>query len=167
MSYKIEDVISFSADGRWPQYFWKWKTTSIFQEMEDDLNFSGNKRHINSSGSWRQPLVFWKWKTTRVFRIWKTTKVFRKLKTTSISANVQYCQAQSRASFSLTELALFPLYYHQHPPTRNSFKLTWNENQTSQIGFNKLQMEDDLNFQKNGRRPPGKWKTTSTFFLVN
>ena len=58
--------------------------------MEDDLNFSWNKRHINSSGNWRQPLVFWKWKTTRVFRIWKTTKVFRKLKTTSLSANVKY-----------------------------------------------------------------------------
>ena len=86
----MEDDLTFSGDGRRPHYFWKWKTTSIFQEMEDDLNFSWNKRHINSSGNWRQPLIFWKWKTTRVFRIWKTTKVFRKLKTTSLSANVKY-----------------------------------------------------------------------------
>jgi hypothetical protein len=32
-----------------------WKTTSIFQEMEDDHNFSGNGR---------QPQFFRKWKTT-------------------------------------------------------------------------------------------------------
>ena len=35
----MEDDLSFSGDGRGPHYSWKWKTTSIFQEMEEDLNF--------------------------------------------------------------------------------------------------------------------------------
>ena len=26
------------GNGRRPQFLWKWKTTSIFLEMEDDLN---------------------------------------------------------------------------------------------------------------------------------
>ena len=32
-----EDIIMFE-NGRRPQLFWKWKTTSITWKMEDDLN---------------------------------------------------------------------------------------------------------------------------------
>ena len=32
----MEDDLNFSGNGRQPQFFRKWKTTSVFQEMEDD-----------------------------------------------------------------------------------------------------------------------------------
>jgi hypothetical protein len=32
----MEDDLNFSGNGRQPQYFRKWKTTSVFQEMEDN-----------------------------------------------------------------------------------------------------------------------------------
>ena len=34
----MEDDLNIFENGRQPQYFWKWKTTSIFLKMEDDLN---------------------------------------------------------------------------------------------------------------------------------
>ena len=37
-SQKMEDDLKFVRNGRRPQFFGKWKTTSIFGEMEDDLN---------------------------------------------------------------------------------------------------------------------------------
>ena len=46
----MEDDLNFSGNGRRPQFFRKWKTTLIFQKMEDDLNF------------------FRKWKTTSIFQ---------------------------------------------------------------------------------------------------
>jgi hypothetical protein len=52
----MEDDINFSGNGRRPQFFMKWKTTSIFQEMEDDLKFRI-------------------WKRTSIFRIWKRTSI--------------------------------------------------------------------------------------------
>ena len=157
---EMEDDLTIFGNGRRPQFFRKWKTTSTFQEIkdtsihqeiEDNLLLSGNGRQLEFSEYGRQLKFSENWRSPQY----------------QLMSNI--AKLSPRSSFSLTELALFPLYYHQHPPTRNSFKLTWNENQTSQIGFNKLQMEDDLNFQKNGRRPQfsGKWKTTSTFFLVN
>ena len=33
---EMEDDLNFSGNGRRPQFFRKWKTTSVFQEMEDD-----------------------------------------------------------------------------------------------------------------------------------
>ena len=65
-SYKMEDDLSFSGDGRGPHYFWKWKTTSIFyeikdtsihQEIEDNLLFSGNGRRLEFS-EYRRRLKF-------------------------------------------------------------------------------------------------------------
>jgi hypothetical protein len=45
-------------NGRQPHFFGKWKTTSIFGEMEDDLKFLGIGR---------RPQFFGKWKTTSIF----------------------------------------------------------------------------------------------------
>ena len=55
---------NFSGNGRRPKFFRKWKTNSIFQEMEVDLNFSGNGNDLNFSGNGRRPPVFRKYKTT-------------------------------------------------------------------------------------------------------
>ena len=41
---KLEEDLNFLANGRQPQFFGKWKTTSIFWKMEDDLNFLENGR---------------------------------------------------------------------------------------------------------------------------
>jgi hypothetical protein len=38
---KLEDDLNFLANERRPQFFGKWKTTSILWKMEDDLNFVG------------------------------------------------------------------------------------------------------------------------------
>ena len=91
--------------------FWKWKTTSIFQKMEDDLRFSKNGRQpkfkemedyfilwkmdtdlsfLNNgkqpqffkNGKWSQ--FFTNWKTLLICWKWKTISIFRKLKVTSI-----------------------------------------------------------------------------------
>ena len=34
---KLEDDLIFLGNGRRPQYCGKWKTTSIFKKMEDDI----------------------------------------------------------------------------------------------------------------------------------
>jgi hypothetical protein len=49
---------NFSGNQRRLQFFRKWKSTSIFQEMKDDLNFRI-------------------WKSTSIFRIWKRTSIFK------------------------------------------------------------------------------------------
>ena len=66
----MEDDLYFSGNGRRPQFFRKWKTTPIFQEMEDDLvnSTSGNRRRpqffqemeddLNFSGNGRRPQFF-------------------------------------------------------------------------------------------------------------
>ena len=41
-SHELEDDLTFLANGRRPQSFGKWKTTSIFLKMEDDLKYTGN-----------------------------------------------------------------------------------------------------------------------------
>jgi hypothetical protein len=33
---EMEDDLNFLGNGRQPHYFRKWKTTSVFQEMEDN-----------------------------------------------------------------------------------------------------------------------------------
>ena len=45
----MEDDLICSGNGRQPQFVREWKTTSIFQELEDDLNFR-------------------EWKTTSIFQ---------------------------------------------------------------------------------------------------
>ena len=39
----MEDRLNTLANGRRPYYFGKWKTTSIFWQMEDDIN--GRQTH--------------------------------------------------------------------------------------------------------------------------
>ena len=41
---KTEDDLNFFINGRRPQFFQKWKTTSIFGEREDNLKFWENGR---------------------------------------------------------------------------------------------------------------------------
>ena len=40
----MEDNLDILVNGGRPQYFGKWKATSIFWEMENDLNILGNGR---------------------------------------------------------------------------------------------------------------------------
>jgi hypothetical protein len=51
---QMEDDLNLFTNGRQPQFFYKWKTTSILLHMEDDVNFSENGRQLQSE----------KWKTT-------------------------------------------------------------------------------------------------------
>ena len=41
---KMEDNLNFCKNGRCPQFFGKWKMTSIFLKIEDDLIFFENGR---------------------------------------------------------------------------------------------------------------------------
>ena len=43
----MEDNPNFMANGSGPQYFGKWKTTSIFWQIEDDLNFWQMEDNLN------------------------------------------------------------------------------------------------------------------------
>jgi hypothetical protein len=45
--------------GRRPQYFGKWKTTSIFWQMEDNLNIWVNGRRPHDFGKWKTTSLFW------------------------------------------------------------------------------------------------------------
>ena len=45
---EIEDNHNFSENRRRPQFSRKWKTTSIFQKMEDDLNFQDMEEDPNN-----------------------------------------------------------------------------------------------------------------------
>jgi hypothetical protein len=51
----MEDDINFSGNGRRHQFFRIWKTSSNFQEMEDNLNFSENRRRLKFSENVRPP----------------------------------------------------------------------------------------------------------------
>jgi hypothetical protein len=76
----MEDDINFSGNGRRPQFFRKWKTTSFFQKKEDDLNFRI-------------------WKRTSIFRIWKRTSIVSEMKDNfkfsengrPLHFNISYC----------------------------------------------------------------------------
>jgi hypothetical protein len=61
----------------------KWKTTSIIQEMEDNLNNSGNGRRPPFSGYKRRPQLFYK--TFFLTIVGRQPQFFRKWKMISIS----------------------------------------------------------------------------------
>jgi hypothetical protein len=63
----MEDDLNFSGNGRRPQFLRKWKTSSIFQEIEDYLNFRKWKR-TSIFQETEDDLNFWKWKTTSIFQ---------------------------------------------------------------------------------------------------
>jgi hypothetical protein len=63
----MEDDLSFLENGRRPQFFFKWKTTSILLKMEDDLNsfengrrpqFIDNRRRLTFFVNGRRPYFF-------------------------------------------------------------------------------------------------------------
>ena len=93
-----EDNLNIFENGRWPQYFWKWKTTSIFLKMEDNLNiFENGRRPQYFFLNGRQPKffikykttsIFWKWKTTLIFYWWRWPQFLWKCKTTSNNKNM-------------------------------------------------------------------------------
>ena len=54
--FKLEDDLNFLANGRRPQYFGKWKLTSIFWQMEDTYIFGGKMEDdLNSLENGRRP----------------------------------------------------------------------------------------------------------------
>ena len=63
----MEDILKFLVNGRRPQYFGKWNTTSIFWQMVDDHNILANGRQHQSFDNGRQPQKYGKWKTTSIF----------------------------------------------------------------------------------------------------
>jgi hypothetical protein len=58
--------------------------TSIFQEMEGDMNFSGNGRRPEFFRKWKTTSFFQEMKEDIYFRIWNSTSIFRIWKRTSI-----------------------------------------------------------------------------------
>ena len=73
---KLEDNLNFLANGRHPQYFGKWKTTSIFWKIEDDLIFWGK---------WKTTKYFWKMEDDlNLKEIGRQPQFKRKCKTTLI-----------------------------------------------------------------------------------
>jgi hypothetical protein len=55
--FQMEDDLNFISNGRRPQFYLKWKMTSILFLMEDDLNFISDGR---------RPQLYFKWKTTSI-----------------------------------------------------------------------------------------------------
>ena len=62
----MEDELNFLADGRRPQYFGKWKSTSKLWQLkakwisfyiEDDLNIFSNGRQLQYFGKWKITLI--------------------------------------------------------------------------------------------------------------
>ena len=52
----MEDDLNFLENGRRPQFFGKWKKTSAFWKMEDDLIFFGKMEDdLNLKVNGRQP----------------------------------------------------------------------------------------------------------------
>ena len=51
---KLEDDLHFLVNGRRPQFFGKWKMTSIFLYVEDELKFLANGRQLQSFVNGRQ-----------------------------------------------------------------------------------------------------------------
>ena len=55
---KLEDNLNCLVNGRRPQFFGKWKTTSIFLYIEDELEFLPNGRQLQLFGNGRQIQTF-------------------------------------------------------------------------------------------------------------
>ena len=64
---KLEDDLNFLANGIHPQYFGKWKTTSIFWKIEYDLIFFGKMEDdLIFLENGRRPQFKRNWKTTSI-----------------------------------------------------------------------------------------------------
>jgi hypothetical protein len=67
-SFKSGKQLQSLKNGRWPQYWGKWKINSIFFQREDDPNFLEKGRQPQLSGKWKKTKRFGKWKTTSISR---------------------------------------------------------------------------------------------------
>ena len=76
---EMEDDINFSGNGRWPLFFRKLKTTSIFHEMEDDLNFSRNGRRPQFQEMEENFNFSGNGRRPQFFGKWKTTSIFHEM----------------------------------------------------------------------------------------
>ena len=54
----LEDNLNFLVNGSRPQFFGKWKTTSIFWYIEDDLKCLANGRQLQLFVNSRQLQIF-------------------------------------------------------------------------------------------------------------
>jgi hypothetical protein len=80
MPHKMEDYLIFFKNGRQPHFFEKWKKTSNFSKLEDDIIYFGK---------WKATLIQGKWKTTIFFKNRRRHKFFYKWKTTSKISKMQ------------------------------------------------------------------------------
>jgi hypothetical protein len=58
----MEDYLNILAHGKQPQYFDKWKTTSIFGKWKMTSKFWQMKDYLNIFANGRQPQYCEKWK---------------------------------------------------------------------------------------------------------
>ena len=73
------------GNGRQPQYFRKWKTTSKFWQIEDDLNILANERQPQQFGKMEDDINFLKMEDNLNILVYgKQTQHIGKLKMTSI-----------------------------------------------------------------------------------
>ena len=81
----MEDDLIIFKNGKRPQFFFKWITTSIFSKMEDDHNLAKLEDDLFFKNG-RRPPFFQKLKTTSIFsKTEDDTNFFEKKKTTSIN----------------------------------------------------------------------------------
>ena len=81
----MEDGLHFFENGRQPQYFSKWKTTSICLKIEDDFNFWEKEDKLILLFKMEDDLNCSKMEDDLNCSKWKTTSIiFLKLRTTSI-----------------------------------------------------------------------------------
>ena len=73
---KMEDNLTFFVNGRQPQLFCTWKTTSIFCEKKNTSPFFVNGKQPQLFCKGRRRFHFRKLKTTSTFCEWKTTSTF-------------------------------------------------------------------------------------------
>ena len=77
----MEDDLNKLENGRRPQFFGKWKMTSMFWKMEynlnlgpklkDDLNVLANERRPQFFGKWKMTSLLWKMEEDLHFSFWK------------------------------------------------------------------------------------------------
>ena len=83
--FLIEDNLNILSNGWRPQYFVKWKTTSIFWKIEEGINILSNRIFHKCFEKWRWTQFIFNWKATSILFAGKTTSILFARKTTSIS----------------------------------------------------------------------------------
>jgi hypothetical protein len=70
---EMEDDLNFLENGRRPQLFGKWKTTSTSWKMEDDHNFFLMEDDLIVLENGRRPQLFMNGRRPKLFCKWKAT----------------------------------------------------------------------------------------------